>query len=63
MPNQASRTHVEDVKDPDKVLLPGDNLVPIASGEDESVDNISFPPFDHLPMYLNHGPVIENVGK
>ena len=51
--------HVEDVKDPDKVLLPSDNLVLISLREDESGDCVPFALLDDLPLDLRHSSVIK----
>jgi hypothetical protein len=45
---RANRTHVEDVKDPDKVLLPSRDLLLVAFREDESRHCIPFTPLDDL---------------
>jgi hypothetical protein len=50
MPNRTNRTHVEDMKDPDKVLFPCRNLFLIALREDESGHRISFTLLDDLPL-------------
>ena len=54
-----NQTHVEDVKDPDKVLPPSRNLVLIGFREEETGDYCSFPLLDHLPLDLCHGSTIE----
>ena len=59
MLNGTDRPHVEDMKNPDKILLPSRNLVLIALGEDESVDRVPFPSLAHLPLDRGHGTVIE----
>jgi hypothetical protein len=51
-PKRTDRTYVEDVKDPDKVLLPSCDLVLIAFGKDESIDRAPFTLLDHLPLHL-----------
>ena len=61
--NRTKRTHVEDVKDPDKVLLPRSNFILVTFGEDESVDRIPFTLFDDLPLDLDQSSAIEDVGK
>jgi hypothetical protein len=53
------RTHVEDLKDPDQVLLPSRNFVLIVLGEEESEDRIPFTPLDDLPLHLCQGSAIE----
>jgi hypothetical protein len=58
IPNGTNRTHIEDVKDPDKILLPGSNLILIALHEDESGECIPFTPLFNLPLHLGHGPAI-----
>ena len=52
-------THVEDLKDPHKVLLPGRDLVLIIFGEDESDDRPPFTPFRDPPLNLRQGPTME----
>ena len=59
MANGANQTHIEDVKDPDKVLPPSGNLVLVAFREDESGDYIPFALLDHLPLDPCHRPAIE----
>ena len=49
------------MKDPDKILLPNCNLVLIAFGEDESVDDIPFTLLDDLPLDLAQSSAIETV--
>ena len=61
MSNRTNRTHVKYVKDPEKILLPGSNLVLVAFGEDESVERISFTLLDDLPLDLGQSSTIENV--
>jgi hypothetical protein len=51
--------HVEDLKDPDKVLLPFRNLVFVVFGEDESEDSAPLTPLDNLLLHLYQGSVIE----
>ena len=63
MANRLNRTYVEDVKDPDKILLPGSNLTLIALGEDESMYRIPFALIDDLPLDIGQGSMIENVVK
>ena len=47
-----NRTHVEDLEDPDQVLLPSRNLVFVVLGEDESEDSTPFTPLDDLPLHF-----------
>ena len=56
---QDNRTHVEDVKELDKVLLPSGDFVLISLRENESDEWVSFTLFDHLPLDLCHGSAIE----
>ena len=63
IPNRFNRTYVEDVKDPDKILLPRSNLTLIALGEDESVYHTPFTMLDDLPLDLGQGSATDNVGK
>jgi hypothetical protein len=54
-----NRTHVEDVKDPDEVLIPSRDLVPIVLREDEPKEGIPFALLSDLPFDLCHGSAIE----
>ena len=45
-----NRTHVEDVKDSDEVLLPGSDLLPVTLREDQSEHYIPFSLLDNLPL-------------
>jgi hypothetical protein len=56
---QTDRTHIEDVKNPEKVLLPSRNLILIALGEDESMESIPFALLDDLSLDSGHRSVIE----
>jgi hypothetical protein len=58
IPNITDRTHIEDVKDPDKFLIPTNNLVLIALREDESKKCASFAVLIDLPLHLGHGSAI-----
>jgi hypothetical protein len=51
---QINRTHVEDMKNPDKILLPRGELVLVALREDESINRIPFTLLDHLSMDPGH---------
>ena len=59
IPSRTKWTHVEDLKDPHKVLLPSRNLVLVVFGEDESDDRPPFTPFRDSPLNLRQGPTIE----
>ena len=63
MPARTDQTHVEDVKDLHKILLPSSNLVLITFGKDESVDRIPFTLLDNIPLDLGQSSAIENVNK
>ena len=52
MANKSNLTYVEDVKDPDKILLPRSNLVLITLGEGESMYRIPFALLDDLLLDL-----------
>ena len=52
-------THGEDLKDPDKILLPSRNLVLIGLREDESENRVPFGLLDNLPLDLGDGSVIK----
>ena len=49
---RTNQTHVEDLKDPDQILLPSGNLVFIVLREDESEESIPFTPLDDLPLHI-----------
>jgi hypothetical protein len=59
MSDRTNRTHVEDVEDPHKVLLPSRDLLLVALREDESHHCISFPLLDDLPLHPRHGSAIQ----
>ena len=61
--NGRHRTYVEDLEDPDKVLLPSRDLVSIAPGEKKSGGCTPFTLLDYFSLDLGHGPVIESIGK
>lgn len=56
--NSITRTHIKDVKNPDKVLLPTGNLVLVTLREDKSGDCISLTLPDDLTLDLGHGSAI-----
>jgi hypothetical protein len=58
MSSRANGTHVEDLKDPEKVLLPTRNLVLIGLRADESGDRIPFALFYDLPLDPSQGSAI-----
>jgi hypothetical protein len=55
------QTHIEDVKDPDKVLLPSRNLVLIALREDESEYCMSFALLRDLPLDPRQGSAVQTL--
>ena len=59
MTNGTKQTHVEDAKDPSKVLLPTGNLVLVTLCEDESGNHMPFAMPDDLPMDPCHHSAIE----
>jgi hypothetical protein len=59
IPRRTDRTHVEDLKDPDQILLPARNLVLVVLSENESEGRAPFTPLDDLPLHLYQGPAIE----
>ena len=63
IPNRLNRTYVEDVKDPDKILLPSSNFILIALGEDEPIYRLPFTVLDDIPLDLSQSSVIENVSS
>jgi hypothetical protein len=58
-PTGTNRTHVEDLKDPDEVLLPTRNLLLVVLGEDESEHSTPFTPLGGLPLHLYQRSAIE----
>ena len=59
MPNRTNRTHVEDMKDPDEVLLPSRNLLLVALREDESHRCIPFTLLRDFLLDPCHGSAIK----
>ena len=59
MHNETNQTHIEHVKNPDKVLLPTRNLVLITLRMDESGERIPFTLLNYLRLDLGHGSAIE----
>jgi hypothetical protein len=59
MLNRTNRTHVEDVKDPDKVLLPSSNLLLITLRENKPDDSIPFTLLDDVPLDPRQGSASE----
>ena len=59
IPSRVNRAHVEDLKDPDEILLPSRDLILVVLGEDESEDRPPFTPFCDPPLNLRQGPTIE----
>jgi hypothetical protein len=59
MLNRSDWTHVEDVKNPEEVLLPSRNLLLVAFCEDEPGHRISFTLLDDLPLDPRQGSTIE----
>jgi hypothetical protein len=51
------------VKDPDKVLIPGSDLVLIAPCENEPEDYIPFALLTDIPLHLGHGSAIDSHRK
>jgi hypothetical protein len=49
IPSRTNETHVENLEDPDQVLLPSRALILVVLGEDESEDRIPFTLLDDLP--------------
>src|ERR1700733_4614733 len=60
MPNRSKRTYVEDVKDPDQVLFPSYNLLPITFREDGSDHCVPFTLLYDLPPDPRQSSVIES---
>jgi hypothetical protein len=58
--NSTDQTHVEDVKDPEKFLIPSKNLVLITLREDEPEDYAPFAPFINLPLHLAQRSAIDS---
>ena len=63
MPKTTNRTHVENVKDPDKILIPSSNFVLIGFGEGESTYRIPFTMLDDLLLDLGQSSAIGKVRK
>ena len=63
MPERANRTHIENVKDPEKILLPSSDLSLITLGENESMYRVPFTMLDDLTLDLGQGSASENIGK
>ena len=61
IPHRFNKTHIEDVKDPDEVLLPSRNLLFIAFRENELDDRIPFTLLDDLPLDPRQGSAIETL--
>ena len=56
--NKTNRTHVEDVKDPDELLLPSNNLVLVTLRKDEPEDCTPFALLIDPPLHPGHGATI-----
>jgi hypothetical protein len=56
--NETNCTHIENVKDPDKILLPSSDLFPIVLRENESEYRIPFTLLRDLPLDTRQGSVI-----
>ena len=59
MANRTNRTHVEDVENPGKILLPTCDLLFVVLREDESKHHIPFALLDHLPLNHHQGSTIQ----
>ena len=59
IPTKIDWTNVEDLKDPDEVLLPSGDLVLIVLCKDETEDRPPFTPLGDPPLNLGQGPTIE----
>jgi hypothetical protein len=55
IPSRTNQTYIEHVKDSEKFLIPGNNLVLITLREDEPEDRAPFAPPIDLPLHLGHG--------
>jgi hypothetical protein len=51
------------MKDPNKILVPGSDLILVALCKDEPEGYIPFPSLVHLPLHLGHGSTIDSIGK
>jgi hypothetical protein len=58
---KTERTYIEDVKDPDKILLPSRNLVFIALREDEPDYCTPFTMLRDLPLDPRQGSAIQTL--
>ena len=63
MSNRPNRTHIEHVKNPDKILLPTRNLVLITLRMDEPGEWIPFIVLDYLPLNLGHSSTVEDISE
>ena len=61
VPNRIDCTHVKDMKDPDKVLLPSRNLLLVAPREDKSGHSIPLALSDDLLLYPGQSSAIETL--
>ena len=59
VPDRTDCTHVKDVKNPDKVLLPSRNLLLVALREDEPGHGIPFALLDDFLLDHGQSPAIE----
>lgn len=57
-PHKNDKTHVEDVKDPVELQLPGGNLLLIVPCAEEPPDRVPFTPFGYVLLNLFQNPVI-----
>ena len=59
LPRRLDRTHIEDVKDPVEIQVPGSNRLFIVLGMKESRDSVPSTLLEKLPLNLAHSPAIE----
>ena len=63
MHNITNRTHVEDVKHPEKVLLPRGNPILVSLRENKSGERISFALLHYPPLNLGYGSAVETSAR
>jgi hypothetical protein len=51
------------MKDSDKILVPGSDLILVALREDEPEDYIPFTLLIHLPLHIGYGSATDIIGK
>jgi len=57
---EVTETHIEDMKDPVEVQLPGSDRLLIILRVEKSRDRISLAPLDNVSLDLGHSPEVES---